>query len=51
MSVAVTLLRRAHARRQMTARIAGRLATFAGPGGDPSAASSAEREPSVNHSA
>ena len=45
-SVAVTLLRRASSRRRLSARIAGRLATFAAPAGDPpggpSAASVAE---------
>jgi hypothetical protein len=50
-SVAVTLLRRAHARRRMTARIAARLAAFAGPAEGLSAASPAEREPSTIHSA
>ena len=54
-SVAVTLLRRAYGRRRLSARIAGRLATFAAPAGDPpggpSAASSAERGPSTIHSA
>jgi hypothetical protein len=50
-SVAVTLLRRAYARRRMTARIAARLATFASPVSGPAAVSSAEREPSTIHSA
>ena len=54
-SVAVTLLRRAYSRRRLSARIAGRLATFAAPAGDPpggpSAASVAERGSSTIHSA
>ena len=54
-SVAVTLLRRASSRRRLSARIAGRLATFAAPAGDPpggpSAASVAERGSSTIHSA
>jgi hypothetical protein len=58
-SVVLTVLRRVHGRRRMTARIAGRLATFAGPSVAPSAGASAgpsgaipaEREPSTNHSA
>ncbi len=54
-SVAVTLLRRAYSRRRLSARIAGRLATFAAPSGDPPGdlppTSSAERGPSTIHSA
>ncbi len=54
-SVAVTMLRREQARRQMAARIAGRLATFVGgPEGSaaaPSGPRSAERESSTIHSA
>ena len=54
-SLVVTLLRREHARRRTTSRIARRLATFAGPSAGPSmalaAADPAERGPSTIHSA
>ena len=54
-SLAVTLLRREQSKRRMAARIAGRLATFAGgpegSPGDPAAPRSAERGPSTIRSA
>jgi len=50
-SVVVTILRREHARRRLAARIAGRVAAFAGPSGGPPATGSPERGPSTNHSA
>jgi hypothetical protein len=50
-SLAVTLLRRGQARRRMAARIARRLATFAGPRPGPSEAIAVERAPSTIHSA
>lgn len=50
-SLAVTVLRREHARRRLAARIAGRLATFAGPSEAPTASTSPERGPSTSHSA
>jgi hypothetical protein len=50
-SLAVTLLRREQARRRFATRIAGRLATFAGPPGRPDGSTPAEREPSTIHSA
>ncbi|MFL5716314.1 MAG: lamin tail domain-containing protein [Chloroflexota bacterium] len=58
-SVAVTLVRREHARRRVATHVAGRLATFVGaatgPSGDPAdgppASRSAERGPSTIHSA
>jgi hypothetical protein len=51
LSLVVTVLRRAHARRQFAARIAARLVTFAGPSGDHFDGTIAEREPSTNRSA
>jgi hypothetical protein len=50
-SAAVTILRRRHTRRRLAARIAARLATFAGPPPSPAMATAAEREPSTNRSA
>jgi hypothetical protein len=50
-SLAVTVLRREQSRRRLTARIAGRLATFAGPPDRPAGSTPAERGPSTNHSA
>jgi len=50
-SLAVTLLRREHARRRLAARIAARLATFSGRRTVPPDVISAEREPSTIHSA
>jgi hypothetical protein len=51
LSLAVTILRREHARRRLTDRIAARLAAFAGPPGVPPAPSVAERDPSTIHAA
>ncbi len=51
LSLAVTLLRRERSRRHLGARIAARLATFAGPAEGPADANVAERGPSTIHSA
>jgi hypothetical protein len=51
LSLVVTLLRRAHARRVFAARIAARLVTFAGPTAGHPGGPTAERGPSTNRSA
>jgi hypothetical protein len=50
-SLAITVLRREQIRRRTAARIAGRLATFAGPSAAPPEPRSAERASSTIHSA